>query len=77
MAPFSGTLNILCRIIIRIQKGTIILTTTHILTSIEGLCRGPPQGVIWQGSVGFSKALGFGLLSEILAFFGYSLYYGT
>ena len=27
--PFVGTLNIRCRIIIRTQKGTIILTTTH------------------------------------------------
>ena len=29
--PFLGTLNIRCRIIIGMQKGTIILTTTHIL----------------------------------------------
>ena len=29
--PFLGTLNIWCRIIIGIQKGTIILTTTHTL----------------------------------------------
>ena len=28
--PFWGTLNIRCRIIIGIQKGTIILTITHI-----------------------------------------------
>ena len=28
--PFSGTLNIGCRIIMGIQKGTTILTTTHI-----------------------------------------------
>ena len=28
--PFWGTLNIRCRSIIGIQKGTIILTTTHI-----------------------------------------------
>ena len=28
--PFLGTLNNRCRIIIRTQKGTIILTTTHI-----------------------------------------------
>ena len=27
--PFLGTLNIKCRTIIRTQKGTIILTTTH------------------------------------------------
>ena len=29
--PFSATLNIRCRIIIGIQKGTIILTTTQFL----------------------------------------------
>ena len=28
--PFLGTLNIRCRIMIGIQKGTIILTTTHL-----------------------------------------------
>ena len=27
--PFLGTLNLRCRIIIRVQKGAIILTTTH------------------------------------------------
>ena len=27
--PFLGTLNIKCRILIRTQKGTIILTATH------------------------------------------------
>ena len=31
--PFLGTLNIRCRIMIGIQQGTIILTTTHIETS--------------------------------------------
>ena len=30
--PFLGTLNIRGRIIIRTQKGTIILTTTHMGT---------------------------------------------
>ena len=29
--PFLGTLNIRCRIMIGIQKETIILTTTHIM----------------------------------------------
>ena len=29
-APFLGTLNIRCRIITGIQRGTIILTATHI-----------------------------------------------
>ena len=27
--PFLGTLNIRCRILLRTQEGTIILTTTH------------------------------------------------
>ena len=36
--PFSGTLNIRCRIIIGIQKGTIILTTTQVASaSLPGL----------------------------------------
>ena len=33
--PFWGTLNIRCRIIIGIQKGTIILTTTHVLNALS------------------------------------------
>ena len=28
--PFLGTLNIRCRVIIGIPKGTIMLTTTHL-----------------------------------------------
>ena len=31
--PFLGTLNIRCRIRIGTQKGTITLTTTHIVVS--------------------------------------------
>ena len=31
--PFLGTLNIRCRIILGTQKGTLILTTTHIAPS--------------------------------------------
>ena len=34
--PFLGTLNIRCRIIIGTQKGTIILTTNHILGNQMG-----------------------------------------
>ena len=37
--PFLGTLNIRCRIIIGTQKGTIILTTTHI--TIHGIASRP------------------------------------
>ena len=36
MVPFLGTLDIRCRIIIGIQRGTIILTTTHIDSRIKG-----------------------------------------
>ena len=32
--PFLGTLNIRCRITIGTQKGTIILTTTHIILGL-------------------------------------------
>ena len=34
--PFLGTLNNRCRILIGTQKGTIILTTTHILFAALG-----------------------------------------
>ena len=38
--PFLGTLNIRCRIRIGIQKGTIVLTTTHMRFEGVGLgCR--------------------------------------
>ena len=36
--PFLGTLNIRCRIIIGTQKGTIILTTTHMYTYSVQFC---------------------------------------
>ena len=49
--PFLSTLNIRCRIIIRTQKGTIILTSTHV--SVCFLCPGVHL------SLGF--AFGFGL----------------
>ena len=32
--PFSGTLDIRCRIIIGTPKGTVILTTTHIASGL-------------------------------------------
>ena len=47
-APFLGTLNIRCRIIIGIQKGTIILITTcmkslgYSSSALELLCEDPP-----------------------------------
>ena len=35
--PFLGTLNIRCRSIIEIHKGTIILTTTHVGFRVSSL----------------------------------------
>ena len=50
-ARFLGTLNIRCRIIIVIQKGAIILTTTHIGLGAQGLWA-------WDlGALGFMRAL--------------------
>ena len=43
--PFLGTLNIGCGITIRTQKGTIILTTTHIKKSYWGTLKGRLFGV--------------------------------
>ena len=37
---FLGTLNIRCRIIVRTQKGTLILTTTHMIVRGSGLMHG-------------------------------------
>ena len=34
---FLGALNIRCRFVIGIQKGTIILTTTHVLCERRGM----------------------------------------
>ena len=42
MDPFWGTLNIRCRMIIGIQTGTIILTTTHMVLSNMCLSTFPP-----------------------------------
>ena len=44
--PFLGTLNIRCRIIIGIQKGTVILTTAQMLVGMSWqpkCCRGTPH----------------------------------
>ena len=63
MVPFWGTLNIRCRILIGIQKGSIILLTTHI--RVQGLesC-GTPEvldpklskpRITWPASFGVSQ----------------------
>ena len=49
-----GTLNISCRIIIGTQKGTIILTTTHIYRGFSGsiieLIQGDTRSLDYSGS---------------------------
>ena len=56
--PFLRTLNIRCRIIIRSQKGTLILTTTHMAlgSKVWGL-------EIWAQSLiaMFGKTVAYGL----------------
>ena len=51
ISPFLGTLNNRCRIILRTQKRTIILTTTHIYiyihTHIEAIVRNPKMVVLF------------------------------
>ena len=50
--PFLGTLNIRGRIIIGTQKGTIILTTTHVRYSpnfFKGGCLGEYIGDYYRG----------------------------
>ena len=53
--PFLGTLNIRGRIIMGIQKGTIILTTTHIY-----LYRGFRVGKLMWGPKQFTKEIAVG-----------------
>lgn len=57
--PFWGTLYNRCRIIIRTQKGTIILTTTHIA---------PRHGTPWPGRILSGRlARGLGALDSALS----------
>ena len=46
--PFLGTLNNRCRIILRTQKGTLILTTTH-MVGLAGGCSSAVVGVGFPG----------------------------
>ena len=50
--PFLGTLNIRCRIILRTQKGTIILTTTHITYTFKDFCKEVIVGSTKEGLIG-------------------------
>ena len=53
MVPFLGTLNIRCRIGTGIQKRTIILTTTHLIYSLNSL-KGSYIGIMEGSSIGVS-----------------------
>ena len=56
MVPFLGTLSIRCRIITGIQKGTIILTTTHISSTLNSLSGGY-IGILQGTTIGDSKGM--------------------
>ena len=56
--PFLGTLNTRCRIIIGIQKGTVMLTTTHIH---------PEVGKSPYGGVSEKNRCFFGVMDYITA----------
>ena len=57
MVPFLGTLNIRCRIIIGIQKGTIILTTTRMR---------PEEGGDWSATFRGRSQVFVEALEEVL-----------
>ena len=57
--PFLDTLNIRCRIIMGIQKGTIILTTTHMVPNL----RAPPL----RSSEGLSQPYRSGSQNDCLS----------
>ena len=61
MVPFWGTLNIRGRIITGTQKGTIILTTTHMVFRVKGL--NSLKLVVWGSILRLMKGgrLGFRL----------------
>ena len=58
--PFLGTLNIWCRIIIGIQKGAIILTTTHIIRAQKGshVTTSGPRYILYSTHGPFGKVKG-------------------
>ena len=53
MAPFGGTLNNRCRIIIGTPKGTIILTTTQVVLRLRAMGIFEDQGLRAFGGVRF------------------------
>ena len=54
--PFLGTLNTRCRIILRTKKGTLILTTTHVIVSFLLYCY-CLQGLLCRVHKGCNRAL--------------------
>ena len=57
--PFWGTLNIRGRIIIGIQKGTMILTTTHMANKPK-----PNRGLKLRASKGMLGGLRYGVMNN-------------
>ena len=53
--PFLGTLNSRCRIIVGTQKGTILLTTTHVGFRVQG-CGFRGWGLQYRVSSSLDKA---------------------
>ena len=53
--PFLGTVNIRCRIIIGIQKGTIILTSTHKASVFRGDIRVQGLSVFLVAILGYDS----------------------
>ena len=68
MAPFLGTQDVRCRIIIGTQKGTIILTTTHIYVDIGVISGGFPLQHLAVQLRRFSRSLDQALASLVTCF---------
>ena len=55
--PFLGTLNMRCRIIIGIQKGTILFTTTHMLGIYSSYKMTPSPVIVLRYTVSNAQTL--------------------
>ena len=64
--PFCGPLNIRCRIILRTQKGTIILTTPHARDSCERQATNSRNTFSWVPSAQTSPVLRLGSLPSAI-----------
>ena len=59
LVPFLGTPNIRCRIIMWIQTGTIILTTTHLRLDTRDALEPSQHGRLFMGGGGGAGGWGF------------------